>query len=85
MKDRDKSEILLLMDKFVKNRSDSYSCFEKDFEKILINEIESIEFFKEQPELYGRSAIEGDEFGRSVVWALHQAHAEKNCDSVWTP
>ncbi len=56
--------------KLMSFRSDSGSLYEKEFENLLINMVENIEYFKNRKELYGKAQIPNDPFGRSCVWAL---------------
>ena len=77
MVDKEKNEILLILKKLIENRSDSNSLYEKTFEAVILEEIETIEYFKTHRDNYGRFQIPGDTYERSVIWALADCHAEK--------
>ena len=63
-------DIIELLDRLITNRSDSSTKYEKAFEAVILEEIGKIDYFKENPSLFGTYEIEEDSLGRSVVWAL---------------
>lgn len=73
----DKRDVLLLLDKLIKHRSDSFTVHEKAFEAVLLDEIKNLDYFVAHPDHFGASSIAGDDLGRSVIWALHHEKAEK--------
>lgn len=58
-------------------RSDSGSLYEKEFETLLLDLIDDIDYFKNNNDRYGRTSIQGDPYGRSCIWALADNGAEE--------
>ncbi len=63
--------------KLMSCRSDSGSFYEKEFETLLLDLIEDMDYFKKNKNLYGRSKLPNDSLGRSCIWALANKGAEK--------
>lgn len=70
----------IVLDNFYKLmscRSDSDSFYEKEFETLLLDLIEDMDYFKKNKGLYGRSNLPNDGLGRSCVWALVNKGAQE--------
>jgi len=77
MIDRHDNDTLLLLNTLIKARSDSATPYEKNFEQIILSEIQSIPYFGQNPNFFGASQIPGDPLERSVVWAISHRDALK--------
>lgn len=63
-------KILRRLERFIGTRSDTATPYEKSFESMLLEAVDSIPGFSEKGGLRGQSPIPGDALERSVIWAL---------------
>ncbi len=77
MIDRENGEVLNLLKRFIRTRSDSATAYEQAFENIIVDTIKNIDYFSAYPENFGTSALPSDPLGRSVIWALNDNKAAR--------
>ncbi|SHK18588.1 M20/M25/M40 family metallo-hydrolase [Paramaledivibacter caminithermalis] len=70
-------EIEVLFNKLVSIRSDTGTVLEKDVEEYIYNWISKIEYFNNNPQMYGKYPLKNDYLGRSVVWALLKGNGKR--------
>ena len=62
---------------FLAVNSETATHGEKKCEKFLVGYLEGIEYFKENPEHFGRYSIDGDHLRRHVTWAMLKGEGSK--------
>ncbi|WP_422486830.1 M20/M25/M40 family metallo-hydrolase [Gudongella sp. DL1XJH-153] len=67
-----KNELRELFYELVEIQSDTGTELEKDVEAFIHNWLGDLDYFKENPELYGKYQLSDDPLGRSVVWGLRR-------------
>ncbi len=77
MINRENDKSLNLLNRFINTRSDSATEYEHAFENILVDTIKNIDYFRENPDLFGKSDLPNDPLRRGVIWALNDNHAPK--------
>jgi len=77
MINRENSELLTLLKRFISVRSDSATAYEQTFEKIIVDTIKNITYFNVNPDHFGTSMLPNDPYGRAVIWAFNDNKAAK--------
>ena len=63
-------KIMTIFNDLVSIRSDTETPFEKDIERYLYDWFGRLDYFKKNPDQFGREPLEADPLDRAVIWAL---------------